>query len=211
MKNSLIKLVVSFLGIFSLMVFLLSCPNISHFHEEGSKANVYISIIDSSVRTVFPQVSLEDATSYKLFGVINGAPEAELVVFTTGGISLSLEPGIWNFTLDAYNNLGKYILQGKVQNKQIAQTGNNQVSFSLSTLNSGIGAIQITLNFPVAAGITRIGISGDLGSEDFSVISDGEFIYIEKNDKRVNEIIVALNNLIQQSLKTKTIGFRTGE
>jgi len=37
------------------------------------------------------------------------------------------------------------------------------------------------------------------------------FIYIEKNDKRVNEIIVALNNLIQQSLKTKTIGFRTGE
>jgi len=33
-------------------------------------------------------------------------------------------------------------------------------------------------------------------------------LYIEKNDKRVNEIIIALNNLIEQPKKTKTIGFR---
>ena len=38
-------------------------------------------------------------------------------------------------------------------------------------------------------------------------------LYIEKNDKRVNEIIIALNNLIEQpkkeqSKKSKTIGFR---
>ncbi|MDR0290727.1 MAG: ORF6N domain-containing protein [Treponema sp.] len=33
-------------------------------------------------------------------------------------------------------------------------------------------------------------------------------LYIEKNDKRVNEIIIALNNLIEQPQKTKTIGFR---
>ena len=33
-------------------------------------------------------------------------------------------------------------------------------------------------------------------------------LYIEKNDKRVNEIIIALNNLIAQPPKTKTIGFR---
>ena len=32
-------------------------------------------------------------------------------------------------------------------------------------------------------------------------------LYIEKNDKRVNDIIVALNNLIAQPPKTKTIGF----
>ena len=32
----------------------------------------------------------------------------------------------------------------------------------------------------------------------------------EKNDKRVNEIIIALNNLIEQPFKTKTIGFREG-
>ena len=32
-------------------------------------------------------------------------------------------------------------------------------------------------------------------------------LYIEKNDKRVNEIIIALNNLISQPPKTKKIGF----
>jgi phage regulator Rha-like protein len=32
-------------------------------------------------------------------------------------------------------------------------------------------------------------------------------LYIEKNDKRVNKIIKALNNLIEQPPKTKTIGF----
>jgi len=35
-------------------------------------------------------------------------------------------------------------------------------------------------------------------------------LYIEKNDKRVNEIIIALNNLIEQPPKTKKIGFNAG-
>jgi len=35
-------------------------------------------------------------------------------------------------------------------------------------------------------------------------------LYIEKNDKRVNEIIIALNNLIEQPTKTRRIGFNTG-
>ena len=34
-------------------------------------------------------------------------------------------------------------------------------------------------------------------------------LYIEKNDKRVNDIIIALNNLIEQPRETKTIGFNT--
>ena len=36
-------------------------------------------------------------------------------------------------------------------------------------------------------------------------------LYIEKNDKRVNEIIIALNNLIEQPPKTKKIGFNAGD
>jgi len=36
-------------------------------------------------------------------------------------------------------------------------------------------------------------------------------LYIEKNDKRVNDIIIALNNLIDQPPKTKRIGFNTGD
>ena len=34
-------------------------------------------------------------------------------------------------------------------------------------------------------------------------------LYIEKNDKRVNDIIIALNNLIAQPKPTKRIGFNT--
>jgi phage regulator Rha-like protein len=34
-------------------------------------------------------------------------------------------------------------------------------------------------------------------------------LYIEKNDKRVNDIIIALNNLIAQPVQTKKIGFST--
>lgn len=36
-------------------------------------------------------------------------------------------------------------------------------------------------------------------------------LYIEKNDKRVNDIIVVLNNLIEQPKKTKSIGFHQEE
>jgi hypothetical protein len=34
-------------------------------------------------------------------------------------------------------------------------------------------------------------------------------LYIEKNDKRVNDIIIALNNLIELPPKSKEIGFNT--
>ena len=33
-------------------------------------------------------------------------------------------------------------------------------------------------------------------------------LYIEKNDKRVNDIIIALNSLLEQPKKTNTIGFK---
>ena len=32
-------------------------------------------------------------------------------------------------------------------------------------------------------------------------------LYIEKNDKRINDIVIALNNLIEHPPKTKKIGF----
>ncbi|MCL2194124.1 MAG: ORF6N domain-containing protein, partial [Treponema sp.] len=47
------------------------------------------------------------------------------------------------------------------------------------------------------------------GSDDeISELRKLLMLYIEKNDKQVNKIIIALNNLIGQPPKTKTIGFR---
>ncbi|MCL2443787.1 MAG: ORF6N domain-containing protein [Treponema sp.] len=35
-------------------------------------------------------------------------------------------------------------------------------------------------------------------------------LYIDKNDKKVNDIIIALNNLLEKPKETKTIGFKSG-
>ena len=51
-------------------------------------------------------------------------------------------------------------------------------------------------------------LSNDTLNEQIIELRKLLMLYIEKNDKRVNEIIIALNNLIEQPPKTKTIGFR---
>jgi len=51
-------------------------------------------------------------------------------------------------------------------------------------------------------------LSSDTINEQVMELRKLLMLYIEKNDKRVNQIIIALNNLIEQPPKTKTIGFR---
>jgi len=54
-------------------------------------------------------------------------------------------------------------------------------------------------------------ISQNTTNEQISDLRKLLMLYIEKNDKRVNEIIIALNNLIEQPPKTKKIGFNSGD
>ena len=54
-------------------------------------------------------------------------------------------------------------------------------------------------------------LSNDTLYEQIAELRKLLMLYIEKNDKRVNEIIIALNNLIEQPSKSKTIGFNTGK
>ena len=51
-------------------------------------------------------------------------------------------------------------------------------------------------------------LSNDSLNEQIIELRKLLMLYIEKNDKRVNEIIIALNNLIEQPKETKKIGFR---
>lgn len=44
-------------------------------------------------------------------------------------------------------------------------------------------------------------------SAQIAVLRELLMLYMEKNDKRVNDIIIALNNLIAKSVETKRIGF----
>jgi len=175
MKRTLFQRILSIFGLSVLSVLFFTCHDAPQVLEQ-QKVKVTFTVKDNAARTVLP--SLAGIASFKLLGGKIGTAETTLVdLFTGTGISVALDPGIWNFTLNAYNDSGENILQGKIRNKQINLTGTNQVSFSLSVINSGTGSIQITLNFPEIAGITRISTTGDAGSENFIPSTGGSFVY----------------------------------
>jgi hypothetical protein len=76
-----------------------------------------------------------------------------------------------------------------------------------SVLNSGkaIGVnIQIMRIF---VSMRHYALSQSQKNEQIAELRKLLMLYIEKNDKRVNNIIIALNSLISQPVQTKKIGF----
>jgi hypothetical protein len=182
MKRTGLKQATSIFGIAVLAVLLFACPAGLQDREQYGKAMVSISVMDRTARTVFPQVSIEDIAFYILCGGNNGATETQLIEFTTKDTTILIDQGIWNFTLNAYNQNGELILQGKIKNQQIDLPGNNQVSFFLSSLDSGMGAIHITIKFPESTDITRVIVTGVDGIEEFTH-DTGDFIYTKDGIK----------------------------
>jgi len=85
------------------------------------------------------------------------------------------------------------------------------VSMLSSVLNSK-RAIDVNISIMrVFIKLRNFAFSQSDTNEQISELRKLLMLYIEKNDKRVNEIIIALNNLIEQPKKTKTIGFRTND
>jgi len=201
-ETKLFQQIVKIFVISAITILFFACPDELKNQEQQDKATVLFLVMDNSARTVLPQDALSDVTSYKLLGGRNGTAEIVLVEsFTDTGISISLDPGTWNFTLNAYNNSGENILQGKIQNKQINLIGVNQVNFSLSFIKSGTGSIQITLNFPEIAGITKISANGDVSSEDFTPITAGNFVYT-KNEIAAGDYFINFELYREDILRT---------
>lgn len=195
MRKKILKHAFGIFGILTLTFLFLACPDEVRvddklrlpdgiqIHEQQGKVVVSFSILESTARTIFPQIDLDDVAVYKLFGGISDATETELLEFTNEDVpvSIGLNPGIWNFTLNAYDENDGHLLQGSVEDKEITLTGINQVSFFLSPLSGGTGKIQIILNFPEEAGITRISVSGDISPENFITIDSDNFVYTKNN------------------------------
>ena len=77
-------------------------------------------------------------------------------------------------------------------------------------LNSDI-AINVNINIMRAfVQLRHYALSQAGTNEQIAELRKLLMLYIEKNDKRVNEIIIALNNLIEQPREPKKIGFNTG-
>ena len=75
-------------------------------------------------------------------------------------------------------------------------------------LNSGI-AVKVNVQIMRTFVQLRHYVLGQNTNEQIAELRKLLMLYIEKNDKRVNDIIIALNNLISQPVQTKTIGFKT--
>ena len=71
-------------------------------------------------------------------------------------------------------------------------------------------AIEVNINIMrTFVNLRRYVLSKNDTNEQIAELRKLLMLYIEKNDGRINDIIIALNNLIGQPPKTKTIGFRT--
>jgi len=80
------------------------------------------------------------------------------------------------------------------------------VAMLASVLNSP-KAINVNINIMRAFVKLRRYVLSQSKDEQIVELRKLLMLYIEKNDKRINEIIIALNNLIEQPQNTKTIGF----
>jgi len=80
-----------------------------------------------------------------------------------------------------------------------------------SVLNSKIAA---QVNIAIVRAFVQLRhyvLSQNTTNEQIADLRKLLMLYIETNDKRVNEIIIALNNLIEQPKKTRKIGFHRDE
>ena len=78
----------------------------------------------------------------------------------------------------------------------------------LSTVLNSERAIEVNINIMrVFVKLRHYALSQTDSNEQIAELRKLLMLYIEKNDKRVNEIIIALNNLIVQPKETKKIGF----
>jgi phage regulator Rha-like protein len=76
-----------------------------------------------------------------------------------------------------------------------------------SVLNSD-KAIDVNIQImKVFVQMRHFALSQNATNEQIAELRKLLMLYIEKNDKRVNDIIIVLNNLIGHPPKTKTIGF----
>jgi hypothetical protein len=169
---------------FYLILLLSACEIGLHepIHGTGADGKVIIPIRiqnlpEAAGRSVLPQVSLEDIAYYELRGGMSGEEESVLIEsFTdTEGASVILDTGTWNFTLNGYKDDALF-LQGKLQNKPVSSSSDS-LDFFLMPLNSGQGAIHITIQFPAGSGIASVVAVTEDDSEEVLTVDGNQAVY----------------------------------
>jgi phage regulator Rha-like protein len=145
---------------------------------------------------------------------------AVLYEVETFNLNKAVKRNIKRFPIDFMFQLGKrewenLIFQNGISSKQ--HGGRRSMPYAFT--EQGVAMLAAVLNSQKAIDVNiqimrtfvklrRYVLSQTATNEQVAELRKLLLLYIEKNDKRVNEIIIALNNLVEQPKKTKTIGFR---
>ena len=131
-----------------------------------------VCVNGSSLRTALPQVDFSDFTVFKLFGTFvsdSTTEEAELYNFERNSTDSAYEvmtdsviflpKGTWNLRLAGYEKAGA-LYSGTAENVVVEKSSASKtVSFELSLQllsTSGIGSLEVKINFPQNENISKI-------------------------------------------------------
>jgi hypothetical protein len=185
--------------LFCAMLAALTCLNGCQLDFDDSPADegqviVRIGVENSEEvqtgRTVLPQVGPTDISSYELWGD-SGTGNRKLATFdplTITTATVALVPGTWDFSLKALKQ-NAVILQGDLEDKVIS-TSANSLSFVLSPVNSGMGNIRITVNFPGNAGI--VSAAAVVGDDTESLTISGSSVTYSKTNAPAGNLFVSI-------------------
>jgi hypothetical protein len=118
---------------------------------------------------------------------------------------------MFQLTNDEWNSLKSQIVTSKNSRggrRYVPYVFTEQGVSMLSSVINSERAIEVNINIMrTFVKLRQYVLSKSDTDEQIAELRKLLMLYIEKNDKRVNEIIIALNNLIEQPPKTKSIGF----
>lgn len=143
---------------------------------------------------------------------------AELYGVKTMVLNQAVKRNIERFPLDFMFRLSKDELKELITNcdrlEKLKHSPTTPLVFTehgvtmLSSVLNSKKAIEINIHIVRAfIQLRQYAITQTSKSQEIEELRRLLLLYIEKNDKRVNEIICVLNNLIEQPRETKQIGF----
>ena len=192
--------------LFALGLFIFSCKNPLAQSQENqlSKETVKLKISTNLARTVLPtQFKAETSgLTWKLTGIKDGtstdlgtwSDEDNTTAYSKmTSTEISVDVGIWDFTLDVTNSSGEKVLTGTTGSINVST--NSTLTFVMQEPTEGVvapGQIEFTLNFPsgvvdkVEATLTEYGNAAtpvDSGQVDLSTGEAGAYVkYIKTVD-----------------------------
>jgi len=200
----------------------------SEIPEQDDKVLVYFGYSGLTMRSVLPNISMDDITNFKLYGVVSANSNrketllAEFKKNNVDNVSVYIRPVIWNFTLEAYNSNGYLMFMGTRKDVNISNGNLGIVHFYLSPVTDYEGSAKITIKLPdnTFVDIVETTVNGEILEPQLEIedgiigfektMKSGDYLvnfFLKDSESRllavITEILVIRDNL--KSVKTITL------